>query len=86
MARLEQQERVGLSPQLDLFASGAPLEEAAPAPNDLSRERADEAAELLRALDPDELSPRQAHARLCDLVALLSEDRRAARGDEEGSN
>ncbi|MGB1700140.1 MAG: MutS-related protein, partial [Nannocystaceae bacterium] len=75
LTRLEQQERVGLSPQLDLFASQAPLEEDSTASAEhLGPARAKEALDLLLALDPDELSPRQAHARLCDLVALLSEE------------
>lgn len=85
LGRLEQQERVGLSPQLDLFASKAPLEETSPAASDLSGVRAAEAVELLRAMDPDELSPRQAHARLCDLVALLSEDPNTDANEPEDS-
>ena len=72
LTRLEQQERVGLSPQLDLFAAQAPLEPSHdPAPGDLADPRVRAVLDQLAALDPDELSPRQAHARLCDLVAVL---------------
>jgi len=71
LERLEAQDAGGGGPQLDLFApSTASVETEAEVPT-----RADDAAtevvNSLRALDTDELSPRQAHELLCTLKASV---------------
>lgn len=71
LERLEAAEHTEPSAQMDLFApSRAKLEvEAAEQAN----QRLDEIAEKLGDTDPDDLSPRQAHALLCELKALVGE-------------
>ncbi len=76
LERLEAQERITPGPQLDLFAprAGEGDGEVARTPvgGDLPAGARD-ALSRLAETDPDELSPRQAHALLCDLHALLED-------------
>ncbi len=71
LARLEASEHTEPSNQMDLFAPrqaqvGAEQAEEA-------HRRLDEIAELLTTTDPDDLSPREAHALLCELKAKVGE-------------
>jgi DNA mismatch repair protein MutS len=69
LARLEASEHAEPTPQLDLFApkhAEGDYEDAKEA-----QARLDEVGDLLRGSDPDDLSPRQAHALLCKLKALV---------------
>jgi DNA mismatch repair protein MutS len=63
---------VASTPQLSLFGAPKPPEPASPQPpvSPVSKSAAD-VLERLRALDPDDLSPRAAHALLADLRARL---------------
>jgi DNA mismatch repair protein MutS len=69
--RLEAQERASPGPQLDLFAPRAgAIDELAAAPTTITTAAGDVLAEL-EDCDPDQLTPREAHALLCRLCDRL---------------
>jgi DNA mismatch repair protein MutS len=71
LARLEASEHAEPTPQLDLFApkqAEGEYEDAAAV-----QARLDDVGDLLRGADPDDLSPRAAHALLCKLKDLVED-------------